>query len=541
MKCIVIIPARGGSRGIPKKNVRFMAGKPLISYAIACAKKCKFDLDVVVTSDDEEIKSVAENYGAEIVDRPMELAGDSITLDPVIYHAVISTEEKKGIKYDYVITMQPTSPLLSVETLEKAVEYFIKGSFDTVISGVNDPRLSWHIEGDICVPNYKERVNRQYMKKDLKETGAFVITKREFVREDSRFGKKISIYEMPEKEAGDIDTPQDWWIAETELNKKNILIRLDGYSKIGMGHIYRGLQLASGFIEHNIRFIISEKSDIGIEKIKESHYPYTIIHNNNDIFELIKRYDTDIVINDILNTDEEYISKLKKTGVRVVNFEDEGIGSNLADAVINALYEKESFDKKRYYGSDYYLIRDEFAIRPVREFQENVNEIIVLFGGTDPCNLTEKTLRAIMDIEGVHITVILGLGYDNKENITRMVKDKNNVEVLYNVKMMSEYMNRADIAISSQGRTMLELAAMGVPTVIMSENEREATHEFGSIKNGYLNLGAGALATEKTIYETVNWLIQCPQIRKNMRQQMLEKDLMHGFKRVKKIILDDMK
>ena len=59
MKCIVIIPARGGSKGIPKKNVRFMAGKPLISYAIACAKKCKFDLDVVVTSDDEEIKSVA--------------------------------------------------------------------------------------------------------------------------------------------------------------------------------------------------------------------------------------------------------------------------------------------------------------------------------------------------------------------------------------------------------------------------------------------------------------------------------------------------
>ena len=88
---------------------------------------------------------------------------------------------------------------------------------------------------------------------------------------------------------------------------------------------------------------------------------------------------------------------------------------------------------------------------------------------------------------------------------------------------------------------MLELAAMGVPTVIMSENEREATHEFGSIKNGYLNLGAGTLAAEKTIHQTVNWLIQCPQIRKNMRQQMLEKDLMHGFKRVKKIILDDMK
>ena len=539
MKCVVIIPARGGSKGIPKKNVRFMAGKPLISYAITCAKNCKFGFDVVVTSDDEEIQSVAQNYGAEIINRPAELAGDSITLDPVIYHAVLATEDKKGIKYDYVITMQPTSPLLSVGTLEKAFEFFLNGGFDTVISGVNDPRLSWHIEGDVCVPNYSERVNRQYMMKDLKETGAFVVTKREFVRENGRFGKKISIYEMPEREAGDIDTPQDWWIAETELNKKNILIRLDGYSKIGMGHIYRGLQLASGFIDHNIRFVISEKSDIGIEKIKESHYPYTVIHDNDEIFDLIKKFNADIVINDILNTGEEYVSRLKDIGVRVINFEDEGVGSNLADAVINALYEKESSDKKRYYGSDYYLIRDEFAIRPIKEFSENVHEVLVLFGGTDPCNLTEKTLRAIMDIEGVHITVILGLGYDNKENITKMVADKSNIEVLYNVKMMSDYMRRADMAISSQGRTMLELAAMGVPTVIMSENEREATHEFGSIKNGYLNLGSGYLVSEKTLFETVNWLIQCPQIRKNMRQQMLEKDLIHGFKRVKEIILGE--
>jgi len=103
--------------------------------------------------------------------------------------------------------------------------------------------------------------------------------------------------------------------------------------------------------------------------------------------------------------------------------------------------------------------------------------------------------------------------------------------------MMSEFMGKADIAISSQGRTMLELAAMGVPTIIMSENEREATHEFGTIKNGYLNLGSGLEVSENTIYETINWLIQCPQIRRNMSQQMLEKDLLHGYDRVKKIVL----
>ncbi len=539
MRTLVIIPARGGSKGIPRKNVRFMAGKPLISYAITCAKKCKYNFDVVVTSDDEEIKLVARNYGAEIIDRPLELAGDNVTLDPVVFHAVKTMENLRNCEYGCVITMQPTSPLLSVNTLEKAFEYFVEKSFDTVISGVNDPRLSWHIEGETCVPNYKERLNRQYMPKDLKETGAFVITKRRFVRETGRFGDKISIFEMPDREAGDIDTPQDWWIAETELNKKNILIRLDGYSKIGMGHVYRGLQLASGFIEHNIRFVISDKSDIGIKKIKESHYPYTVIHENDDIFGLIEEYDADIVINDILNTDENYIQKIRQMGVRVVNFEDEGAGADFADAVVNALYEKENNDSKKYYGSDYYLIRDEFVIQSVQEFNEEVKEILVLFGGTDPCNLTNKTVRALRNIVGIHVTVILGLGFEHQDEIRRLVEDRDNIDVLQNIKLMSEYMSKADIAISSQGRTMLELAAMGVPTIIMSENEREATHEFGSIKNGYLNLGSGAFVAEETIYETVNWLIKCPQIRKNMRSQMLEKDLMHGFKRVKEIILGE--
>ncbi len=542
MKIIAVIPARGGSRGIPRKNIRFMAGKPLVSYAISCALGSNYDIDVVVSSDDDEIKAVARRYGAQTIDRPDYLSGDSVTLDPVVCHAVCTMEKIKGIHYDVVITMQPTSPLLSVATLDKAVAFFENEELDTVISGVNDPRLSWHEENGLCVPNYRERLNRQYMPKDLKETGAFVITKREFVKETGRFGEKISVFELPEKEAGDIDTPQDWWIAETELNKKNILIRLDGYSKIGMGHIYRGLQLASGLIEHNVRFVISEKSDIGIKKIEESHYPYDVITENDDIFSLIDKYFVDIVINDILNTEAEFIEKLKAKGVRVINFEDEGSGAEVADAVVNALYEKKSLDTRKHYGSDFYLIRDEFAIQPIREFSEWAQEVIVLFGGTDPCNLTEKTVRALMPLADelkLHVTIILGLGYEHGETVKALAGNNGRFEVLENVKVMSAYMSKADLAISSQGRTMLELAAMGVPTIIMSENAREATHEFGSIKNGYLNLGAGANVSEKTIYETVNWLIQCSQIRKNMREQMLEKDLLHGFKRVKGIILGE--
>ena len=539
MKILVVIPARGGSKGIPRKNIRFMAGKPLISYAIGCAKNSSYDMDIIVSSDDEEIKYVASRYGAEILDRPDSLAGDSVTLDPVIFHAANKMEEIKGYKYDLVITMQPTSPKLSSDTLNKAIDYLLQNNYDTVISGVNDPRLSWRIEDGKCIPNYEKRLNRQYLPKDLKETGAFVITRREFVKETGRFGANVSLYEVPESESGDIDTVQDWCVAEMELNKKTILLRVDGYPQIGMGHIYRGLQIAYGLMEHKIYFVLSEKSEIGIAKIQSSHYPYEVIKDDDEILDLIDRYKADVVINDILNTTEEYVEKLKDKGVRVVNFEDLGTGSLAADATVNALYDGENTDKL-FFGSDYYLIRDEFVIAKPKEFAEKPEEILVLFGGTDPRNLTQKTIKALMTVEGIeniHITVILGMGYDKKDEIVDLTKECKNITIVQDVKLMSDYMSKADIAIASQGRTMLELAAMGVPTILMSQNSREATHEFGGIKNGYLNLGAGNEVDEVTIGKTVDWLINCPSIRKNMREQMLTRDLRHGLTRVKKIIL----
>lgn len=543
MRILTVIPARGGSKGIPKKNIRFIAGQPLLAYAINCAKHSSYDMDVVVSSDEEEIQNIARKFGAQIINRPSELAGDSVTLDPVIYHAVTEMEKIQQCSYDIVITMQPTSPLLSTQTLDKAISFFVENGYDTVLSGVNDPRLSWHVEKGKCVPNYEKRLNRQYMPKELKETGAFVITKRAFVTPDSRFGTKISVYEVPERESGDIDTAQDWLIAQYELNKKNILLRLEGYPQIGLGHIYRGLQLAESFIEHNLLFVISAKSQLGIKKLEESHYPYTVINTEEDFFQLVREKQADIVINDILNTDTSYMQKLRETGVRIINFEDLGEGRYMADAVINALYENNEDASNTFWGDRYYLIRDEFLLESPKKFEEKVKEILVIFGGTDPNNLTYKTVNALRKLskdQEIHVTVILGMGYQKADAVRQMVSDMpERFEIVQDVKVMTEYMGKADIAISSQGRTMLELVAMGVPTILMAQNERETTHEFGSMRNGFLNLGLGSLIEPDTIYETVQWLIHCPEIRRNMRNQMLEKDLVHGMKRVKQIILGE--
>lgn len=541
IKILAVIPARGGSKGIPRKNVRLLNGKPLIWYSINNAKNSKYNLDVVITSDDEEIARIAEKFQTSFIQRPKDLAADNITLDPVIYHALVTFEQSQSKQYDYVITMQPTSPLLKTSTIDKAIDYILSNDVDTLISGVNKPHLSWTVQNGELVPNYEKRVNRQWLPKNIIETGAFLITKRSCVTSNNRIGKKVSIFETPENESIDIDSYHDWWIAERELNKKNILIRAEGYSKIGLGHVYRALLLSQNLNEHNVYLVTSKYSDLAITKFQESNFPFQIINDEKEIIHIIKDKNIDILINDILDTSKEYIEDCISTGVRVINFEDLGEGAKYAHAVINDLYEKKNDLKNHYWGSEYYCIRDEFIYSECSPFNEEVKEILVLFGGTDPNDLTKKTMKNIleMNLSNIKIKVVIGPGYQHKEDLEKMINHAENITLIHDVKVMSEIMNTADIGISSQGRTMYELCHMRVPTILLAQNSRELHHEFGYISNGFINLGLGVNVNDDTFKETLNWLIKTPQIRKQMRQQMEKSNFKNGIRKILRIILDE--
>ena len=215
MKIVAVIPARAGSKGIPNKNIRLINGKPLIYYSIQNAKKSQYITDIVVTTDSSEIKVIAQQMDVNYRDRDKSLSGDSVTLDSVIYDAV------KDLKVDYVITMQPTSPTLKVETLDRAIKYAIENDLDTVISVINKAHLSWGVdENGKYLPNYKERLNRQYLPPNFMETGAFVISKASVVNANTRIGKQVSVFEISEDEAIDIDSFEDLLIVKSIFEKK---------------------------------------------------------------------------------------------------------------------------------------------------------------------------------------------------------------------------------------------------------------------------------------------------------------------------------
>lgn len=576
MKVLAVIPARGGSKGIPRKNVRLMAGKPLIAYALQNAQSCPLITDTVVTTDDEEAISIARIYGADAIARRADLAGDDVTLDPVVYDALQKMEEKNACTYDVVVTLQATSPLLKKSTLTRALEEFKKDSKDTYISASNQAHLSWGWDGEKYFPHYQARKNRQGLPPHYVEAGAFLITKRHCITAQNRIGASVSIYEIGEEEAVDIDTPRDWAICEHVLQRKRVVFRADGYRELGMGHIYHCLTLAYRMAGHEIIFVTNRSHREGYERLKESYFPLHAIETEEEFYAFLEGYRPDVVVNDCLNTAKEHILRLKGLAGKVVTIEDLGEGAYYADAVVNALYHEAAPSPNHYVGADYVCIRDEFFIHKPKRFSEEIRNVLVMFGGTDPSNLTGKIYglaeqlfqclqrqepgkamqqtgnqgqepqRAALPIEGgeqgqelqPEIHFIIGKGYPAAENGI-FAKPEQNIFIHTDVKNVAEYMEQADLAFTSQGRTVFELAAMGVPAIVLAQNERERLHTFAQMEHGFLNLGLGAEVTEETILSTFRWLARTPQIRKEMRELMLKNHLEKGTERVLDIILKD--
>jgi CMP-N-acetylneuraminic acid synthetase/spore coat polysaccharide biosynthesis predicted glycosyltransferase SpsG len=532
---LIIIPARGGSKGIPRKNLRTLAGKPLLYYSIQNGLNISFHTDVYVSSEDDEILHMASKLGAKTHRRNLSLSGDHITLDPVIYDAYQEIEKKEKKSYQLIITLQPTSPLLKHQSIEEAIQkMLLEEDIDTMISATNDTHLCWGKKDDAFFPKYTERVNRQYLEPVFKETGGFLITRNTIINSNTRIGNKVSLYELSSNESIDIDTFEDWNLCEYYLSRKKIAFCVSGYPKIGLGHVYNTLLLANEILNHEVFFFVDDKSDLAYQKIKENNYPVFQQKTADYISELMA-LEPDMLINDRLDTSAEEMSALKKFPVKIINFEDLGSGASIADLVFNAIYpEKESL-KNHYFGQNYFCARDEFILSDPIQINEKLNTILISFGGVDPNNLTLKTLESIYDYcveQDIEIHVVAGLGYSKYDDLKGFEK----LNIHKNISNISSYMQMADLAFTSAGRTTYELAILGVPSIVMGQNDREMTHFFATSEYGFENLGLGSEVNHSAILDSFARISSQKETRMQMQQKMLAHDLRNGKQKVIRII-----
>lgn len=214
-----IIPAKGRSSRIPGKNLKMLAGKPMLAHILDTAKSANGISRIIVSTESEEVKKVAEERGAEVPFlRPPELAADDTTTQEVLLHAIHWLESNGEALPDYILLLYATSPLLKKERIEEAIQIAKRDNADSVISGYYDKGHYWVQSGEKWERLYpKKVVNSQYQAPLFVENGAIYLTRTDIVR-DSYVADKASILVMEKDENIDVDYPRDFERAEARLS-----------------------------------------------------------------------------------------------------------------------------------------------------------------------------------------------------------------------------------------------------------------------------------------------------------------------------------
>jgi len=215
-----IIPARGGSKGVPRKNVRDLAGKPLIVWTIEATQRARTIDRLIVSTDDDEIAQVAQSAGAEVIIRPPELAQDTTPTEPALLHVLDELEEREAYRPDAVSLLQCTSPLRGSDLIDQCVHLLFDTGCDAVMTvlhvqhwyliGTIDEGEKYHPEYD-----YQRRPRSQDMPEKYRENGAVYVTRLETMRAyQNRLGGDVRVVPMDPVRSVDIDHEEDFLLAQ---------------------------------------------------------------------------------------------------------------------------------------------------------------------------------------------------------------------------------------------------------------------------------------------------------------------------------------
>ena len=214
MNIVALIPLRGGSKSIPQKNIKEIAGKPLCAWVLEAAVNAKLIDEVYVSTDSKDIKAAVKKLDLEVtvINRPPELATDEASTESVIKHFMTH------VSFDKLVTIQATSPLLTNKNLDRALEFFESDKLDSMLSAVRIKRFFWTEDGVPLNYDPMKRPRRQDCSGVMMENGAFYVTERRILEASGcRLGGRIGVFEMPEQTSVEVDEPGDWKIVKRLL------------------------------------------------------------------------------------------------------------------------------------------------------------------------------------------------------------------------------------------------------------------------------------------------------------------------------------
>jgi CMP-N,N'-diacetyllegionaminic acid synthase len=220
---VAVIPARAGSKRLPRKNVRQLGGRPLISYSIEHARAARWIREIYVSTDDAEIGAIAAEAGAIVVERPADLSSDTASSESAILHVLDEHRSVHGADPDLVVFLQATSPIRRGRDVDAAIETLIAEGADSLFSACRSHAFIWAVRDNGLVSltyDYGNRPRGQDFEAQFAENGSIYVFRTRVLRQEgNRLGGRIAVYEMDEWSSFQIDTAEDAAIVEWILDR----------------------------------------------------------------------------------------------------------------------------------------------------------------------------------------------------------------------------------------------------------------------------------------------------------------------------------
>ena len=525
---VILIPARGGTSNVARQNLRLVADKPLIYYVIKNA--LSYTNNVYVSTDSDEIRDVSLLYGAKVIQRPKNLTSDSTKLEEIAFDVLAKIN--RNHTFEKCLILNPKYPLIKPSTIKKLFS-ILNGKVQTVygfdqISHYQYKQILFYSNGFGKFTN--ELSNCVITEKIVAFNCKKFLRTRKFSTE--KFGLKLT-----ENEPIALNSYHDFGVLEKILKRRRILVRVDGSSKIGLGHVHNTLTILNHFRNDEILIVMNSQNKLGYKKFQEHLYQVNFFKNDSQLFEVIKKFQPHMIFNDILDTSINYIKKLKKEKIFVVNFEDLGDGRRYADLVFNPIYHSNKNNSNEYFGPNFACVRDEFRIWEPTVLKTSPKNVVIIFGGSDPTNKTYQVLKLLekYKLKNMKYSIIIGQDYKERKKlldlISKMKKDNFLIELNENIDFLSKIFHESDFAITSNGRTVFELGSLHVPMIVIPVNEREKRHTFVQKSNvGYM-IQLHNVSETHDFLKVFNKMLQY-NIRKKFQNNLKRINLLYGVDRV---------
>ena len=501
-RVVAIIQARMGSTRLPGKVIEKIGGKPLLEILVNRLKKSKYVDDVTIATtkntEDDAIEILANDKGIncyrgseeDVLERFVEssrifradvvvrVTGDNPLIDIDLVDTLINVHLTNNLDYTYCLD----TPLgVSAEIIESKVleEISKKSELESEREHVT-PYIRSHPK-DYKVLKFYSNLRNQNIRLTVDTNEDLTLIKAIYQNlgdlEDLKISEVVNFLklnpEIYQINAGIEQNPED------TLKTINIAFLTEGNSEMGMGHVYRSITFAKTLMANlwSKAYFLTKSNENVIKLIEDENFPTVKLKDDEEIVEHLKKLDINLVVIDNLDFQEDILKEIKDIAkiVLVDNLDPKinkyaDIVMSLYKTFVNKDYYNKTTDTKYFCGPKYLILRDEFDIfKNKNDLKPKVEDILLIFGGSDPSNHTSTVLEKLSD--DVRINIVLGPEFKYFDELDKIMKNKNNKVTIHNEPgNVAELMYNADLVITSPGLSMFEAVYVGSPVLVISQN-----------------------------------------------------------------------